>query len=1066
MSFQGDVAGIGLGELLQGLARGGKDGVLTLYGDNLASAIGLKEGLLYLLESPEESDDEWRRRTDCAWANAPDPDLDLARRTAIARAERMESVYQMLEAPNLHFRFEPGPLPLPRNARLRRGAVYSLDGHSNENSPWGVGMGVESVLLEHARISDEAGGADTCQRIDVPIIVEGVDTARELHGFLAQCDGHSTIGEIADRLACPARQCLGTVSGLMKVGALRLATPGELLTLTKLELDQVRFERAANRTRGWLRKTPPGPPTASDGDRLLTLWESGQLGNVLQSLQPSTARQLVRKLDIVDPELEHQLDRWEDLARYHTGDTITRFRRGILRAAAVTSGIEVEGGAHDLVMECLRIARGFAEKQTGSRARSILRVAASTQPEAHQVRVELGARMIEHGLRAEGAAWMLEAAKALVADQDLDRASQVLGLLLKGVPEHREAQQLLTQTRGVLARAKKRKRHGLVGLSAALAISMVAFVQFHAKQERDRRFQEVTDSIENPTHALALLTEHFEHDSSDRIVALRSALEQRQKDLDRVRRDAWESKFDAIARECAKGDPLEAYALLTSLPQPPVMESGLVVPWGDPAELLAGLRIRLEKDRDAIPAGIEATAEQMQAEARLIQAAGELKVEVAGEKGPAFETFAKDVAALHASLTKRRQAREIAQAASVERDKQARQDQLLASARFFKESAQLEDAVATYEELLAGDESGELEDLLAREVDEAREQLEGRIAALAHAQAGRHQEAIDTLDKVGLDSQRTKLPWRIDSVPTGATVTMDDGSTHTTPFVLETPVGQQLQLHFALAGCEDRSLGVDRPGDVTMAMHRAPERQWSGAHRIEAVPVAVGEDHVVADRGGRLVRLGADGVARWEVDLKTLGGIGRTPQFLDQLPGHLLILTEDGDAWLCNAENGDLEGPVSIGAPVLEGPYPVLGKLAAVFDNGTYAVWEDGLEPSIYPLSSRSQAEVPRSSPYGEGTSNVVVLRSGRGLDPELDSPWSTWRVEIREKHYLVRRGGDDGVQFTIRRDGEWAFLAWESPNIFMPGGRLWVSDGAGLRAFMPEASPAPTIQIQPAEDE
>ena len=39
---------------------------------------------------------------------------------------------------------------------------------------------------------------------------------------------------------------------------------------------------------------------------------------------------------------------------------------------------------------------------------------------------------------------------------------------------------------------------------------------------------------------------------------------------------------------------------------------------------------------------------------------------------------------------------------------------------------------------------------------------------------------------------------------------------------------------------------------------------------------------------------------------------------------------------------------------------------------------------------------------------------------------------------------------FTVRRTGDWQFLAWEAPNAKIPGGRLWISDDAGLRAFEP----------------
>ncbi len=69
MSFQGDVAGIGLGELLQGLSRGGRDGVLTLFGDHSSAAIGLCKGRLYILAGPDEEETHWRERAQRAWAD-------------------------------------------------------------------------------------------------------------------------------------------------------------------------------------------------------------------------------------------------------------------------------------------------------------------------------------------------------------------------------------------------------------------------------------------------------------------------------------------------------------------------------------------------------------------------------------------------------------------------------------------------------------------------------------------------------------------------------------------------------------------------------------------------------------------------------------------------------------------------------------------------------------------------------------------------------------------------------------------------------------------------------------
>ena len=54
MTFQGDVGGIGLADLLQSLARG-RDGTLTLLGrEGLQCTLGIEGGMIHLLPEPSE----------------------------------------------------------------------------------------------------------------------------------------------------------------------------------------------------------------------------------------------------------------------------------------------------------------------------------------------------------------------------------------------------------------------------------------------------------------------------------------------------------------------------------------------------------------------------------------------------------------------------------------------------------------------------------------------------------------------------------------------------------------------------------------------------------------------------------------------------------------------------------------------------------------------------------------------------------------------------------------------------------------------------------------------------
>jgi hypothetical protein len=78
------------------------------------------------------------------------------------------------------------------------------------------------------------------------------------------------------------------------------------------------------------------------------------------------------------------------------------------------------------------------------------------------------------------------------------------------------------------------------------------------------------------------------------------------------------------------------------------------------------------------------------------------------------------------------------------------------------------------------------------------------------------------------------------------------------------------------------------------------------------------------------------------------------------------------------------------------------------------------------------------------------VLRRSAAQTPQLDSPWGDWTVEVGATHFVVRHRGQSAVAFSARRDGEWNYIAWEAPHSKLRGGRLWVSDHAGLRGFEP----------------
>jgi hypothetical protein len=353
--------------------------------------------------------------------------------------------------------------------------------------------------------------------------------------------------------------------------------------------------------------------------------------------------------------------------------------------------------------------------------------------------------------------------------------------------------------------------------------------------------------------------------------------------------------------------------------------------------------------------------------------------------------------------------------------------------------------------LLELEGADELLPFLEEELDDVRTQKAAHIQAVEQARAGEHEKAIESLRAAELDPQMFPLPWRVSSEPSGALVRLSDGTQRTTPFALETSFGTNVRLEFELEGTEGARMDVQRPRDVSVLLHRKPEQVWVEKRLVEAVPVAVGADEIIADRLGTVQRLSASGEVIWIRELGTLAGVSRTPRFLPARPGVLLVLTEDGQAFLIDAETGDVEGPWSSESPPTQGLIPLRNGIAALFDDGSVAVWEESLTPRIE--SGKSLLDQPgfwTEEDRTEQFDHAVSLRRGNTEVPELGNPWNSWRIEVLDDRYLVRKGGTDPQSFTIRRIGRWQFTAWERPTALVPNGRLWVSDELGLRSFQP----------------
>ncbi|MEM7518304.1 MAG: DUF4388 domain-containing protein, partial [Planctomycetota bacterium] len=198
MSFQGDVGGIGLGELLQSLARGNREGVLVLQSrEGVISTLGIQGGLLLLLPDQGEDGEKWRERAHRAFADSTEVSVDAVRMSEIARAHRTETIYSLLDAEGVHFKFDPGKVPTGNPESV--GLAEERDGRAPQ--VFCQPTAVEPMLLEYARIMDESGGAHLHvlpSDNGVPRAMDKGAPPKEGARTYQECDGLSTMEEIAD----------------------------------------------------------------------------------------------------------------------------------------------------------------------------------------------------------------------------------------------------------------------------------------------------------------------------------------------------------------------------------------------------------------------------------------------------------------------------------------------------------------------------------------------------------------------------------------------------------------------------------------------------------------------------------------------------------------------------------------------------------------------------------------------------------------------------------------------------------------------------------------------------
>lgn len=1035
MSFQGDVRGIGLAELLQGLARGRKEGVLTLTAaGGRRSVVGLEEGRAHLLPDQEEDPEAWRARARDAWADTTR--VDYLRMSEIARAQRLENLYVLLDGGDVHFRFEPGVLPRPSPEV----------GTSGEQTTqvFCDPLQVEFLLLEYARVADElesCPGADELPYDTVPCVLDGVACAGTPPAVLEHCDGRSTLLEIADRLGWPVRQVQLALAPALAAGGLRRAQSAELLHLALGELQGRHIARAAVRLWAWTRDGAPGPLAPQQADAFEAEWLGGRLGAALRLMPAPARRTLLRRLDHGLGNPSQAVVHWLEAARIDRNDRVARLRRMVCEFR--------EGSDPDSpgVRELLDWAREQREAGRPWRAGPALVLAALRQPTSATLQLELGTGLVAAGRPLEGAPWVLAGSRDLLEAGHADRAVPPLRQLLALDPRNRECRHLLGRARRASSQVRKLRKNLLIGLACAGMLAGAATVKVRLDTQRDGRLDQVRRALGEPRQALALLQEHFGEDSSPEVQGLRDQIQDRRRLDELGLRSAWLATYHEAQLEASKGDPLVALGRIRAIQPPPRLEL-VREPWPNPFDLYATLAEHLFLELTALGEPVEGSPQQVAREDQIEGWLATLTVTVLADgeaPGPLGE-FLERLEALEAEVEARRAAREAAIEARLAVESLDRQDVLFRKGEAYAESGDLQRALRCWEECVALDTTGKVQALLEERMTRVREQLQAIQDARALARQGDHAQAIALLEAKLDDPHDVMLPWRVSSYPEGVSASQGEERVWTTPFTIETTLGESVELTFRSHGFEARTLTFDRPADRTVHLERIPERTWQGDGRVDAVPVPVGGDHIVVDRKGELARVGPGGATRWTSRVRSLSGLARAPVFLPERPGHLLLLTEDGHAWILSAADGGLEGPWQLGAAPRVGPTAGVGHVRALLADGRRVRWSHGIEPVVEEGPADRAGD---DALYGaEGGFAVARLRAGH--QGEFACPWGPWVVRAEEEAYVVHPVGRPTDGYTILRHGEWAFLAWEAAAQGAPQGRLWVSDAAGVRAYVP----------------
>ncbi|MBK7644161.1 MAG: tetratricopeptide repeat protein [Planctomycetes bacterium] len=1019
------------------------------------ATVGVEDGHAYLLPEPEEDPEYWRNRARQAWVHAPDFALESLRMVDIARAQRLETLYVLLDGDGVHFRFNPGDVPkAPETpAGFSQGESGVAPSGPRRDAVYVEPFPIEGLLLEYARLKDEGAATGRWQSIPEHLVLCTLDQAppgTSFEAFFEHCDGDTNIRELADRLGWTLRQVQITAEQLFRRDLVRAAAPIELLRLAHAELVETNCERAASRLVSWIECSPPGLLEPEDAGILAQEWEAERLSPALSRMPLPSARRLVQRLSRTIAQPLRTVEHWAELSRIAQHDTLVDLH---LLVAQIRAAVDPNVPSFKSLLE---VARGFTEIGHPGRGAAILRVAAGRQPVQTDERLQLGTAMLAARQPSEAVPWIIAACSTLLDEGKPERAVEPLRQLVELVPGDRETRRLLTRARAFSVRRALVKKNSLATMAVLMALSVGAVVQYRNAHVRSTRVAEVEAHLDDPNTALSLFESYFGDDDSARIKVLRETILDRKRDHDNSVRTAWTDKYREAQLECTLGDAVVGLQRALDVPPPP-RDVTSNDPWPLTTDLFNGLAARVQQSVRDCGEKIEVNVVQEQAEQRALALIKDMQAKLEGrELSAAAKEFSGHLIEIAERIQKRGEDRAVLRKQIENKNLSNKQNMLLGAARAYKSAGDYDRARQAYDSLIETDTSHKLAALLEHEMAETNTCLQALRDARALCEQGKHAEARALLQRALPRPGDYLLPWKVSSSPAGAKVRLPDGSVRETPFTVETTLFESVELAFEAPGYESRRVTISQPADQIVYLSRSAEENWKPGGRIDALPLTVGGDHLVADRNGNLTRLPADGKGGWTLKLETLGGFARSPVALPARPGSLLVVSEDGEAWIVDAEKGTAEGPWNRNVAPLAGPYLVGSDVLVRFRDSTVWRWSTSTAPDPVPeeeaksLLARFEAESSDSEARLGAASNFATLRRTSAEGNHLDSPWNDLTLEIADGRCRLGKRGGSAPVFYVEIVGDWVYAAFESPSGTAPRGRLWISDGKGLRSFAP----------------